>query len=335
LPRSILNLSARLYSFFFSRHRKTHTKPYRCSHCSVGFALRNDLDRHKAKHGGRVDTKFYCKWPDCHFKGASRRDNLLRHIHNAHEGKNVTEQQDMQAEVRAVYEKCLKEQKASTERLSFMKAVQSGNISMVNLLLQNGADIAERNDTGQTSLHVATLNGNLEMIQVLLDAGIDIEAKDNNNMTALYYAARTGNEAILQILIRHGAGASIIERNKDGNTVLHDISSSGNEGIVRLLVDRLVELDADVDTLDNDKRTALYRAATNGHSAVVAILLAAGADSVGRPKPSTTSIERQKHYKTALQAAAKRGHEAVVDLLLAAGSKPTSSGLRAAAKGGS
>jgi ankyrin repeat protein len=104
------------------------------------------------------------------------------------------------SEVQAVYEKCLKEQKTSTERLSFMKAVKSGNISIVILLLQNGADIAERNDTGQTSLHIATLNGSLEMMQVLLNGGIDIEAKDNNNMTALYYAARAGNEAILQIL---------------------------------------------------------------------------------------------------------------------------------------
>jgi ankyrin repeat protein len=76
-----------------------------------------------------------------------------------------------------------------------------------------------------------------------------------------------------RFFVRHGAGASITERNKNGSTMLHDISSSGNEGIVRLLVDRLVELNADLDTLDNGQRTALYLAATNGHSAVVAILL--------------------------------------------------------------
>jgi ankyrin repeat protein len=173
-----------------------------------------------------------------------------------------------------------------------MKAVQSSNISVVMLLLQNGADIAERNDIVQTSLHIATLNGNLEMVQVLLDKDIDIEAKDNNNMTSLYYTVRSGNEAILQILLKYSAGTSITERNKVGNTMLHEICSSGNEGIVQLLVDRLVELDGDVDILDNDQTTALYRAATNGHSAVVATMLAAGADSIGRPIPSSTSNER-------------------------------------------
>ena len=299
---------------FFSRHHKTHSKPYRCSHCSVGFALRNDLDRHKAKHGARVDTKFYCNWPGCHFKGALRKDNLLKHLHKAHKGENITEQEDMEAEVRVVYEKGLKEQKTWTERLGLMKAVQSGNISMVMLLLQNGANIGEINDRGQTSLHVATLNGDLEMTQLLLDMGIDIEANDNNNMTAFYHAARTGNEAILQILLQQNASPSIMERNKEGNTVLHDASSSGNEGIVRLLVDRLVELDANVDTLDNDQRTALYRAALNGYSAVVTILLAAGADSLGGP-----GLFR----KSALQAAVMQGHEAVIHVLLAAGSKPT------------
>ncbi|KAH9216848.1 ankyrin repeat-containing domain protein, partial [Leptodontidium sp. 2 PMI_412] len=89
-----------------------------------------------------------------------------------------------------------------------MKAVQIGNTSMVILLLQNGANIAERNDTGQTSLHIAALNENLEMIQVLLDKGIYVDAKDDKNMSALHYAATTGNEAISRILIQHSAGTS-------------------------------------------------------------------------------------------------------------------------------
>lgn len=33
-----------------SRHRKTHDKPYHCVLCPKGFALRNDLDRHRRTH---------------------------------------------------------------------------------------------------------------------------------------------------------------------------------------------------------------------------------------------------------------------------------------------
>jgi ankyrin repeat protein len=106
--------------------------------------------------------------------------------------------------------------------------------------------------------------------------------------------------------------------------VLHEAASSGSEGIVRLLVLRLVELNGDVDTPDSDGRTALYRAATNGHNGVVATLVAAGADIVGKPKA---------YQRTALRVAVDRGHEEVLDVLLAAGCKPSGSELRAAAMG--
>ncbi|KAG4436676.1 hypothetical protein IFR05_007855 [Cadophora sp. M221] len=300
---------------------KTHTKPYVCDHCSADFALRNDLDRHGAQHG-RVNTKFYCKWPDCQIKAFSRRDNLLRHMRKVHETINTTDKKDMQSEVQMVYKKSLKEQKISTRSLSLMKAVRTGNISIVMLLLLNGADITQRNDTGQTSLHLAAMNGNLEMMRVLLNNGIDIEAKDKDNKTAFYHAVMSGDEAIVQTLIQHGAGACITERNRNGSTPLHDFSSSGHEHAVRLLLDLLVKRNANLDILDNDKKTALYWAASCGHSAVVAMLLAAGASTVGRPTLSNTSNELRWNYRTALEAAVKGRYEDVVAVLLAAGADP-------------
>jgi hypothetical protein len=91
-------------------------------------------------------------------KGFSRRDNLLKHMRNVHEQRHAADQQDIRREVQEIYENCLKEQKASTECLSFIKAVQSSNIAIIKLLLENRAEVGERSDIGQISLYITTLN---------------------------------------------------------------------------------------------------------------------------------------------------------------------------------
>lgn len=53
--------------------------------------------------------------------------------------------------------------------LEFPESRTSGNISTVVLLLRNGADIGEKNERGQTSLHISALNGDLEMTRALLE----------------------------------------------------------------------------------------------------------------------------------------------------------------------
>jgi ankyrin repeat protein len=123
------------------------------------------------------------------------------------------------------------------------------------------------------------------MVKILLDKNINIKTKNNNNIIFLFYIARTGNETILQIFVRYGTGASIIERNKAGNTVLHNISCSGNKIIIRLLINRLIELNADVNILNNSQKITLYRTIANRHSIVVAILLATGTNSINKSKP--------------------------------------------------
>ncbi|RDW59424.1 hypothetical protein BP6252_12511 [Coleophoma cylindrospora] len=218
-------------------------------------------------------------------------------------------------EQREIYKQCLEEQKFSTERLSFMKAVQIGNTSMAMSLLRNGADIAERNDTGQTSLHIATLNGNLDMVRVLLSSGIEIDAKDSKGKTALHYASQTGNEKIVRLLVEHNV---------------------------------------DMDARDNSKRTAIHQAASNGHGTVFVMLLAAGAGGVSKIHSSSTSLNgegstvlqgaaRQGHEpvsdtllsagykpnKWDLYAAVEGGNMTIVDRVLAFGVDVNDAGSRA------
>ena len=54
-------------------------------------------------------------------------------------------------------------------------------------------------------LMIESMNGNLNMIKILLDIGADINAKDHINWTPLFWATCYGNEEVVKYLLEHGA----------------------------------------------------------------------------------------------------------------------------------
>jgi ankyrin repeat protein len=84
----------------------------------------------------------------------------------------------------------------------------------------------------------------------------------------------------------------------------------GTRPVVKLLLETGK---VDVDSKDgNDGQTPLWRAAVDGHEAVVKLLIEKGANLECRDT---------KHGQTPLWQAAANGHEAVVKLLLEKGAK--------------
>ena len=53
-------------------------------------------------------------------------------------------------------------------------AIRDTNYELIDLLLKNGADLNEADDTGQTPLLVAVAKKNYHLVQKLLDAGANI-----------------------------------------------------------------------------------------------------------------------------------------------------------------
>jgi ankyrin repeat protein len=91
---------------------------------------------------------------------------------------------------------------------------------------------------------------------------------------------------------------------KDGNgeTALHKAASRGHEAVIRALV----YSGANVNAKNEDGWTALHRAAMGGHEAVVRLLVDSGADARAKDKSG----------QTVLHSAAWGGNEAVVRLLV-------------------
>jgi len=91
---------------------------------------------------------------------------------------------------------------------------------------------------------------------------------------------------------------------------LHEAGSNGHEAVVRLLL----EQGADVEAKINDGWTALHEAARGGHEAVVRLLLEKGADVEAKTDDGWKALHR----------AAGGGHEAVVRLLTPSTLQPSS-----------
>lgn len=85
-------------------------------------------------------------------------------------------------------------------------AVHAGQIEVVRLLLENGADVNIRDKRDRTPLHQAVrADDSSELIDLLVENGADLEACDYNGCTPLLLAAKTGRFDDLKKLVNLGA----------------------------------------------------------------------------------------------------------------------------------
>jgi hypothetical protein len=81
----------------------------------------------------------------------------------------------------------------------------SPQVELIKYLAAQGADVnlmAQRNwryrTRGGSALHYAVRTGNLQIVQAVVELGVDINAKDNDGVTALDYAMGRGHVAFMQ-----------------------------------------------------------------------------------------------------------------------------------------
>lgn len=158
----------------------------------------------------------------------------------------------------------------------------AGHAAVCRSLLQAGTFVNDVNYGRQTALHLAAYQGHVKVVQVLLQAGADQNIRDRSGHTALAKAAATGvvpaallprRFAVVQALV--AAGAQVITRNVSGETPLHHATFAGDTAIVELLL----SAGADVNVRSYVREeTALHLAVLHDRSKILALLLDAGAD---------------------------------------------------------
>lgn len=173
-------------------------------------------------------------------------------------------------------------------------AAQKGYVRIVRLLLQHGADPNNEDDGKYTPLHLAASNGHEECAESLIGAGANVDASTSSGVTPIHYAVQGRHARVVQLLVQAGA-----EVNCFRNPLLLIAADDGSADVVRVLLDAnaptdcrasikvMINKDADVE----DTLTPLHLAASKGHTEVVELLLAHGADVNSRTAKLWTALD--------------------------------------------
>ncbi|CAH0032937.1 unnamed protein product [Clonostachys rhizophaga] len=153
-------------------------------------------------------------------------------------------------------------------------AVCANRNEIVQLLLQNGANVNGTELSYGFALHQAAMGGQVTILQQLLDQGADVNVTGyNDNRTALQAAVFHGrHDAVLQLL-QHGAKVNETGNQFDGPALTIAAAEGYSE-----IVHQLLEYDADMNAIDGSEGTALQAAASHGRSEIVQLLLNRAAD---------------------------------------------------------
>jgi len=84
-------------------------------------------------------------------------------------------------------------------------AVMKGEMPLVGLLVQRGADVNSRTKSGTSPLHTAVLYGRYEVAEYLLDKGSNVNAKSASGATPLSLAVAANFQRIEKMLRNRGA----------------------------------------------------------------------------------------------------------------------------------
>jgi truncated hemoglobin YjbI len=124
----------------------------------------------------------------------------------------------------------------------------------------------------RTLLQEAVGTGNLALVELLLDLGADLNAGTHPALYSVANECRTGGAAIVRTLIRHGADVNAC-KNVKRCTPLHMAARRGNLQIAEALLDA----GADLEARDSHGDTPLQRALNCRKPLMAELLLARGA----------------------------------------------------------
>lgn len=219
-------------------------------------------------------------------------------------------------------------------------ACKHGHLDLVKLYLAHGASFSDRDRDPKrqgNAIHYAAWGGHATVVNHLIDQGANLDEVDIVGNTALLYAVYGGHRRVVMDLIARGR--SLNERNSKNHTALLQAACGGHLHLMRWLLQQGFTLDE----ADHDGNTALLFAAWGGHLELIHFLLENGSNldeqnhnghsiflsaaNGGRVEivewlltKGFSLTETNNNGDTALLLAAYGGHQPLVERLLQLGS---------------
>ncbi len=151
-------------------------------------------------------------------------------------------------------------------------AAGSGDVDHIKQLIDQGANIEERDETRETPLFAAALSGQTAVVRMLIERGADTHARNDRGMTPLHAAAFGGHLTVVRHLIDRGAKVNDSE-NQFIVTPLHVAAEENRKAVAQALL----AAGASVDTSEINGYTPLSRAGWRENWKIFDLLLEAGA----------------------------------------------------------
>ncbi|XP_013912666.1 PREDICTED: ankyrin repeat and SOCS box protein 14 [Thamnophis sirtalis] len=224
------------------------------------------------------------------------------------------------------------------KRTALHEAARLGLKDMVELLLWSKADPDPRSSYGLTPLALAAQNGHTEILELLLRKGANILSQASDSASILFEAAGGGNPDSISLLLEYGADANVPKQSghlpihraayrghflalqilipvtdisaikESGISPLHSAAAGGHSQCLEFLLKSGFEANFMLHrriqkNYDDERRSALYFAVSNGDIESAHLLLDAGA------LPNQDPVN-------CLQVALRMGNYELISLLL-------------------
>jgi ankyrin repeat protein len=133
------------------------------------------------------------------------------------------------------------DKEAKTSGLGFsplMVACDRGSVLAARTLVDLGADIEPRNDTGTKPIHAAVVAPEVDdrkaLLSLLIERGANLDAKKVGGITALHLASHKGRLDAVELLVTHGATKNPTDVH--GRTPLHYAMKEGRHAVATFLL---------------------------------------------------------------------------------------------------
>ncbi len=170
--------------------------------------------------------------------------------------------------------------------LILLLSFQANNKEVVDFAIKNGANVLQKDEKGQSLLHIASSSGILENVKRCIDEfKISINSVNNENETPLMIASEKGKTDVVNYLVANGASLEL--ENTEGLTAIF-YSTKGRSSAV---FDFLISAGANLNHKTKSNKTLLIEACLNNNSSIIKYLINAGADINSADDLNRTAFE--------------------------------------------